>query len=113
MTVRGAGFDAELEALGFTRTGSSRRGQVSTLPFNRHLTFSVHDDGGDEVVVSWVFGFGEYVEELGWRLSVTDTSTAEVYPQHDVRVPRDIEAVRAELTRTLQRLRLDLGAVDL
>ncbi len=84
------------------------------LASNRHLTFSVHLDAeGDSVILSWVFGLGEYVEERGWRLSVTDTSTAELYPQHDVRIPADAEAVRGEIARVRQGLRLDLGAHEL
>ncbi len=103
-----------LEALGFSRSGTSRRGgDVWAVAFNRHLTFHVHEDDGDRVVLTWVFGLGEYVEERGWRMSVTDVSTAEVYPRSDVRVPRDVTQVRGEMTRVLASLRLDLGAPDL
>ncbi|MEX0831384.1 MAG: hypothetical protein WD358_05220 [Nitriliruptoraceae bacterium] len=107
-------FDVALERLGFQVTGTSRKGgRVWSLPFNRHLTFAVHDDGSSHVVLSWALGLGEYLEERGWRLSVSDTSASELYPQHDVQIARDIEAVGAEMTRVLATLRIDLGAPDL
>ena len=98
-----------LEELGFSFQGTSRRGgRQWVLPVNRFLTFVVHDHG-DEVVVTWSCALGDYVQERGWQLSVTDLSTAELYPQRDVKVPRDIDAVRGEVTRVLALLRLDLG----
>lgn len=106
-------FDDQLETLGFRVTGASRRGgRMWTLPFNRFLTFVLHDYQ-DAVVLSWSFALGDYLVERGWQSSVTDTSTAELYPQHDVKVPLDIEAVGGELTRVLASLRLDLGNPDL
>jgi hypothetical protein len=102
-------FGRELAAFGFVPADRGRRATVYTLVFNRHLTFTVHDDADESVVLSWAFGLGEHIEERGWRLSVTDTSTAELYPQRDVRVPRVAEAVRGEITRVLGSLRLDLG----
>jgi hypothetical protein len=102
-------FDRELASLGFAPAERGRRGVVHTLAFNRHLTFTVHDEGGASVLLSWAFGLGEHLEERGWRLSVTDTSAAELYPQRDVRVAREADAVRAEITRVLASLRLDLG----
>ncbi|MEX2329025.1 MAG: hypothetical protein WD575_04770 [Nitriliruptoraceae bacterium] len=108
------GFAEDLETLGFTRSGTSRRdGDVWAVAFNRHLTFFVHEDDDERVLLTWAFGLGEYVEERGWRMSVTDVSTAEVYPRSDVRVPRDITQVRGEMSRVLASLRLDLGAPDL
>lgn len=102
-------FDGELVALGFAPQGASHRGgRRWALAYNGFLTFVVHDRG-EGVVLSWSFALGEYLEERGWRMSVTDTSVAELYPQHDVRVARDPEAVRAELARVLISLRLDLG----
>ncbi len=64
-------------------------------------------------MLSWAFGLGEYIEERGWRMSVTDTSTAELYPQRDVRLPKTVDAVQGEITRVLGTLRLDLGALEL
>jgi hypothetical protein len=51
--------------------------------------------------------------ERGWQVGVTDTSTAELYPRADVRLPSDITAVEAEIRRVLGMLRLDLGDPDL
>ena len=106
-------FDDDLEALGFRLQGSSRRGgRQWVLPFNRFLSFTLHDFD-DTVVLTWSCALGEYLEERGWQLSVTDLSTAELYPQTDVRVPMDIDAVRGEVTRVLGLLRLDLGDPNL
>ncbi len=102
-------FDDQLEELGFRLQGSSRRGgRQWVLPFNRYLTFVLHDYD-DTVVLTWSCSLGDYVEERGWQLSVTDLSTAELYPQHDVRVPLDATAVRGEITRVLGQLRIDLA----
>lgn len=110
---QGSGFDAELAELGFHLQGSSRRGgRMWALAFNRFLTFVLHDYG-DALLLSWSFALGEYLEERGWRSSVTDVSVMELYPRSDVRVPRRIDAVGGELTRVLASLRLDLGAPDL
>jgi hypothetical protein len=106
-------FDDQLETLGFRVTGASRRGgRMWTLPFNRFLTFVLHDYQ-DAVVLSWSFSLGDYLSERGWQSSLTDTSAAELYPQNDVKVPLDIEAVGGEITRVLASLRLDLGNPDL
>lgn len=107
----GAGitFDDQLEMLGFVARSASRRGgRMWELRFNRFLRFVLHDYQ-DAIVLSWSFALGEYLEERGWRSSVTDTSVAELYPQHDVKLPLDIEAVGGEITRVLASLRLDLG----
>jgi hypothetical protein len=102
-------FDDELEALGFRVQGSSRRGgRMWTLAFNRMLTFTLHDYD-DAVVLTWTFAWGDYLLERGWQTSTTDPSAAELYPQHDVRLPLDVDAVRGEVTRVLATLRLDLG----
>jgi hypothetical protein len=106
---RDATFDDELEALGFTVQGSSRRGgRMWALPFNRYLLFTLHDYH-DTIVLTWSFLLGEYVLERGWQVGASETSSAELYPQHDVRLPLDVEAVGAEITRVLTSLRLDLG----
>jgi hypothetical protein len=106
-------FDDELEQLGFRLQGASRRGgRMWVLPFNRFLTFVLHDYD-DAVVLSWSLAFGDYLLERGWRSSLTDTSAAELYPQHDVKLPLDALAVRGEVTRVLATLRIDLGAPEL
>jgi len=102
-------FDDELEALGFRVQGVSRRGgRMWSLPFNRHLTFMLHDYH-DAVVLTWSFSLGDYLLERGWQVSTTDTSATELYPQHDVRLPLDVAALHGEITRVLTTLRLDLG----
>jgi hypothetical protein len=102
-------FDDELEALGFRVQGESRRGgRMWALAFNRYLTFTLHDYD-DAVVLTWSFAFGEFLLDRGWRSSTTDVSVAEIYPQHDVRLPLDVDALGGEITRVLASLRLDLG----
>lgn len=102
-------FDDELEELGFRLQGSTRRGgRQWLLVVNRFLSFTLHDYD-DTVVLTWSCALGDYLEERGWQLSVTDLSTAELYPQRDVRLPLDMAAVRGEITRVLATLRLDLG----
>lgn len=102
-------FQAELAALGFVPSGASRRGgRVATLVFNTHLRFVLHEFD-DAVLLSWSFALGEFAEQRGWQLGVSDVSTAELYPQVDVRLPRDVAAVGGEITRVLATLRLDLG----
>lgn len=102
-------FDDELEALGFRTQGASRRGgRMWTLPFNRYLTFMLHDYH-DAIVLTWSFELGEYLLARGWQVSTTDTSATELYPQHDVKLPLDVDALRGEITRVLTTLRLDLG----
>jgi hypothetical protein len=103
------GFEDELAALGFRLQGASRRGgRMWSLALNRFLTFVLHAYD-DAVVLTWSFALGEYLEERGWRTSVTDVSVVELYPRADVRIPADVDAVGAEITRVLAALRLDLG----
>lgn len=101
-------FLRALTELGFTITQASRRSVTASLVFNRYLTFTAHDYG-DCCVISWVVALGEFAEANGWVLGVTDTSAAEMYPRADVRLARDGDAVRAEISRTLQTLRIDFG----
>ncbi|MFU8839173.1 MAG: hypothetical protein ACNA8R_00440 [Nitriliruptoraceae bacterium] len=102
-------FEDELRALGFRPQGASRRGgRMWSLVLNRFLTFVLHAYD-DAVVLTWSFALGEYLEERSWRTSVTDASVIELYPRADVRIPAEIDAVSAEITRVLTSLRLDLG----
>ncbi len=111
--AHGATFDDNLEALGFRVQGVTRRGgRQWALAFNRILTFTLHDYD-DTVVMTWSCELGEHIRERGWQMSVTDLSTAELYPQNDVRLPLDIGAVRGEITRVLASLRIDLGDPEL
>lgn len=102
-------FDDELEALGFRVAGQSRRGgRLWTVAFNRFLTFTIHDYH-DEILLTWAFALGEFVEERGFVIGSGETSFHELFPRNDVRLPLDIDAVRGEITRVLTTLRLDLG----
>jgi hypothetical protein len=102
-------FDDQLEQLGFRVQGSSRRGgRMWTLVFNRVLTFTLHDYD-DSIVLTWSCDLGAYALERGWQIGASETAGQELYPQHDVRLPLDAEAIRGEVTRVLASLRLDLA----
>lgn len=113
-------LEDDLHALGFRSAGASRRGRTWALAYNRYLRFALHEypsaegeRGQGRLLLSWSFAWGEFVLARGWQLSVTDESTAELYPAGDVIVAPDAEAVRGEVLRVLSTLRLDLGDPDL
>lgn len=102
-------FEDELESLGFrSHTRAASGTLVWVLEFNSYLTFTLHDHH-DMVMFTWVFALGEFLETKGWVIGSGETSFHELYPGHDVRLPAEIGAVEAEITRTLHTLRLDLG----
>jgi hypothetical protein len=103
-------FVEELVSLGFRATQTDRRGVVQwAREPNRYLTEWVHDDGA-EVLFTWEFELGSFCEQAGWQIGAAETSFQILYPQFDVRIARDIEAVAVELQRLEQRLgRLDLA----
>lgn len=102
-------FEDGLEELGFTLTGSSRRGgRMWQLDFNRFLTFVLHDYH-DSVVLSWSLDLGDFASERGWVLGTGETSFHQVYPATDVRVAAELAAVEAELRRVLGGLRVDFA----
>lgn len=106
-------FEAALDALGFVNQGSSRRGgRVWTLELSRFLTFTIHDFGND-ALLTWAFALGEFMIERGMQIGAGETTFQELYPRTDVRLPCDPAAVEGEITRTLRRLRFDLGDPDL
>ncbi|CAN5577030.1 hypothetical protein BH23ACT7_BH23ACT7_22350 [soil metagenome] len=99
----------ELAVLGFVVMQRDRRGvvQYARRP-NRYLTEWVHDDG-DEVLFTWEFDLGTFCEDVGWQIGAAETSFQILYPQFDVRVARDIDAVAVEI----QRLERQLNGLDL
>ena len=103
----------DLLDLGFRPGGVSRRGgRFWSLPFNRHLRFLLHEYD-DRLLLTWSFALGEHLLERGWQVSISDETAVELYPAADVVVARDADAVRAEVTRVLATLRLDLGDPEL
>jgi hypothetical protein len=103
-------FESELASLGFAPAQKDRRGvvQYARQP-NRFLTEWVHDYG-DDALFTWEFDLGEFVAEAGWQIGAAETSFQILYPQFDVRIARDIEAVAVEVQRLEQRLNgLDLA----
>ena len=103
-------FNDELVSLGFTAQQKDRRGivQYARRP-NRYLTEWIHDDG-DEALFTWEFDLGEFCSDVGWQIGAAEHSFQILYPQFDVRIPRDIEAVAIEVQRLEQRLNgLDLA----
>jgi len=106
-------FDDQLEALGFRARAMSRRGgRRWDLPFNRVLTFMLHDYD-DHVVLTWTCALGQVLSDREWRASSGEPGEIEIFPTYDVRLPLDIQAVSSEITRILMTLRVDLGAPDL
>jgi len=100
----------ELITLGFAPQQKARRGtvQYARRP-NRYLTEWVHDDGA-ELLFTWEFDLGEFCTSVGWQIGAAEHSFQILYPQFDVRIGRDIEAVAIEVQRLEQRLNgLDLA----
>lgn len=108
-----ATFASAMRDTGFVDQGRTRRGgRQWSLEWNRHLTFDVHEfDEG--IVFTWSFNLGEYFLERGMQIGAGETTFQELYPRSDVKLARDEQAVRAEISRTLGLLRLDLGDLDL
>jgi len=103
-------FHSALTGFGFTAVQRDRRGvvQYARRP-NRYLTEWLHDDG-EEALFTWEFDLGEFCEAVGWQIGAAETSFQILYPQFDVRIPRELESVAIEIQRLEQRLgRLDLA----
>jgi len=100
-----------LGSIGFEVVQADRRRgalQYARRP-NGYLTEWVHDDG-TELLFTWEFDLGEFCEAVGWQIGAAETSFQILYPQFDVRIAREIEAVAVEVQRLEQRLgRLDLA----
>lgn len=102
-------FHDGLSSLGFGLAQSDRRGvlQFARRP-NRYLTEWVHDSF-DEALFTWEFDLGEFCSDIGWQIGAAETSFQILYPQYDVKIPRDIDSVAMEV----QRLEHQLGNLDL
>jgi hypothetical protein len=103
-------FHDELASLGFDVQQKDRRGivQYARRP-NRYLTEWIHDDGS-EALFTWEFDLGEFCSDVGWQIGAAEHSFQILYPQFDVRIARDIEAVAIEVGRLESRLNgLDLA----
>ncbi len=103
-------FPQELASLGFVLMQRDRRGvtQFARKP-NRYLTEWVHDYG-DELLFTWEFDLGTFCEDSGWQIGAAETSFQILYPQYDVRIGRDLEAVAVEVGRLEKQLsNLDLA----
>ncbi|QBI18162.1 hypothetical protein ER308_00285 [Egibacter rhizosphaerae] len=105
----GGEFLEGLDALGFAFVQEDRHGtrQFARTP-NRYLTEWVHDDGR-EALFTWEFSLGEWARSQEWQIGAADTSSQLLFPSHDARLERDIEAVAAEI----QRLESHLAHLDL
>lgn len=103
-------FLSELDALGFVLVQEDRRGvlQFARKP-NRFLTEWVHDYE-DSALFTWEFDLGDFVAQMEWQIGAAETSFQILYPQFDVKIPREIDAVAVEIQRLEQRLgHLDLA----
>ena len=101
-------FEADLEALGFREVSRGHGGTTWLAGVNQFLQFQLQEDAG-AVIVTWRFDLGEFMLSRGWQIGGAEASSQELYPQRDVRVEAPVEAVEAEIRRTLSTLRLDLG----
>ena len=104
------GLSDELATIGFAPVEQDRRGMLryARTP-NRFLTEWVHDLG-DELLFTWEFEMGEYCAAVGWQLGSAETSFQILYPQYDVKIARDLDAIAAEVQRLEEQLRcLDLA----
>lgn len=103
-------FHDALVDLGFTAVQRDRRGVVQyARRANRYLTEWIHDDG-HEALFTWEFDLGEFCEAAGWQIGSAEASAHILYPQFDVRLERDADAVAVEVTRLEARLNgLDLA----
>ena len=103
-------FHDALLSLGFSAMERNRRGilQYARRP-NRYLTEWVHDDGA-EALFTWEFDLGEFCSDVGWQIGAAEHSFQILYPQFDVKLAREIDAVAVEVSRLEQRLNgLDLA----
>jgi hypothetical protein len=99
-----------LATLGFVLVQRDRKGtlQLARMP-NQHLTEWVHDDR-DEALFTWEFDLGEFVASMEWQIGAAETSFQILFPQFDVKIERDVDAVAAEITRLEGQLsNLDLA----
>lgn len=99
-----------LESLGFAAVQADRKGvvQYARRP-NRFLTEWVHDDGA-ELLFTWEFDLGEFCKAVEWQIGAAETSFQILFPQFDVRIARDLEAVAIEVSRLEDQMRsLDLS----
>ena len=103
-----ATLQAELTELGFRQVGESRGRPQWAAGVNRHLQFTLYLEP-DSILLTWRFGLGEYMLERGWQIGGAESASQELYPQHDVRLSPEADAVAAEIRRTLTQLQLDLG----
>ena len=98
----------ELTELGFRQVGTSRGRPQWAANVNSYLQFTLYLED-DRVLVTWRFGLGEYMLARDWQIGGAESASQELYPQRDVRLPADADAVAAEIRRTLGQLQLDLG----
>lgn len=98
----------DLTELGFRQVGTSRGRPQWAAGVNRYLQFTLFLEP-DSILLTWRFGLGEYMLDRGWQIGGAESASQELYPQRDVRLPADAEAVAAEIRRTLGQLQLDLG----
>lgn len=105
-------LEHDLTELGFRQVGRSRGRPQWAASVNRYLQFTLYLEG-DRVLLTWRFGLGEFMLDRGLQIGGAESASQELYPQRDVRVAAEADAVQAEISRTLRTLQFDLGAPDL
>lgn len=102
----------DLTELGFREVGRSRGRPQWAANVNRYVQFTLFLEQ-DSILLTWRVGLGEYMIDRGWQIGGAESASQELYPQRDVRLPADADAVAAEIRRTLGQLQIDLAAPDL
>jgi hypothetical protein len=86
-------FDDQIEALGFRARSVTRRGgRRWDLPFNRVLTFMLHDYD-DHVVLTWTLRARAGARRARVARELRRAGRDRAVPAYDVRLPLDIDAV--------------------
>ena len=101
-------LEADLTELGFREVGQSRGRPQWAAGVNRYLQFTLYLEPSS-ILLTWRFGLGDFMLDRGWQIGGAESASQELYPQRDVRLPADADAVAAEVRRTLGQLQLDLG----
>lgn len=105
-------LEDDLTALGFRQVGQSRGRPQWSAGVNSYLQFTLFLEPSS-ILLTWRFGLGEFMLDRGWQIGGAESASQELYPQRDVRLPADADAVAAEIRRTLGQLQLDLGSSSL
>ena len=100
-------FLADLTALGYRLVQDRATGQQQySLEVNRYLTYWVHWDTTDGVVLfTWELAIGAFMDDHGLQVGANEPLNSFLFPKHDARGGVDIAFVVAEMDRVEHILR--------